>query len=53
MGGDGVTVENSTGATLPSTGGIGTCIFTIGGIALMAAALVVLAAKRRTERSNH
>ena len=51
--GDSVTVENSTGATLPSTGGIGTCIFTIGGIALMAAALVVLAAKRRTERSNH
>ncbi len=37
-----VTVENTTGAVLPSTGGPGTAAFTVGGTALMAAAVLLL-----------
>ncbi len=41
------TVENSTGATLPSTGGIGTTIFYVVGGILVAAAGVLLITKKR------
>ena len=42
-----VEVENKTGTELPSTGGIGTTIFIIAGIALMALAAGLLIAKKR------
>jgi len=45
---DAATIENASGSTLPSTGGIGTKIFTYGGITLMLAAAVVFIAKRKT-----
>jgi len=40
-------VTNVAGSTLPSTGGIGTTIFYIGGLALVAAAGVMLARRKR------
>lgn len=40
-------VENSTGQVLPHTGGAGTTMFTLGGLALMAAALVYGCGLRR------
>ena len=46
--GDGaVEVPNQTGATLPSTGGIGTTIFYVVGGVLVAAAVVLLITKKR------
>lgn len=42
------TVENYTGATLPSTGGIGTTIFYVVGGILVVGAAVLLIAKKRT-----
>lgn len=42
------TVENFTGATLPSTGGIGTTIFYVVGGILVVGAAVLLIAKKRT-----
>lgn len=42
-----VTVENERGATLPSTGGIGTTMFYVIGGILVAAAVVVLVSKKR------
>lgn len=42
------TILNNSGATLPETGGIGTTILYVAGGLLIAAALVVLLAKRRT-----
>lgn len=47
-----VQVKNNAGATLPSTGGIGTTLFYIIGIALMAGAVVVLLAKKRTNNAK-
>lgn len=41
-------VENHKGATLPSTGGMGTTMFVAGGVALMAVAGVLLVVKKRT-----
>jgi fimbrial isopeptide formation D2 family protein/LPXTG-motif cell wall-anchored protein len=45
-------IENASGSTLPSTGGIGTKIFTYGGIALMVAAAVVFVTKRKVSREE-
>lgn len=45
----GVKVENNAGATLPSTGGIGTTIFYVVGGCLMVAAVVLLVTKKRME----
>ncbi len=41
------TVVNKAGGLLPSTGGMGTVIFTVGGIVVMLAAVIVLVIKRR------
>ena len=41
------TVTNKQGGTLPSTGGIGTTIFTIVGIALIVAAAAIMVVRRR------
>ena len=43
----GVRVENKTGAEMPSTGGIGTIIFTVLGSILVIGAVVVLVSKKR------
>lgn len=42
-----LTVANKKGSTLPSTGGMGTTIFTVGGIALIALALFALIYRSR------
>lgn len=47
-----VTIENNVGATLPTTGGIGTTIFYIIGGGLMVAAVVLLITKKRMEKNN-
>ena len=44
-----ITVENNMGATLPSTGGIGTTLFYVVGGGLMVAAIVLLVTKKRME----
>lgn len=46
-----VTVKNYKGFTLPTTGGIGTFVFTFAGIAMMAAAVILLITgkKKKTE----
>lgn len=44
-----LTIENSKGMTLPTTGGIGTTIFYVIGGGLMVAAAVLLIAKKRME----
>ena len=44
-----VTVANSNTFRLPSTGGVGTTIFTAGGILLIAAACVMLVKKKKEE----
>ena len=45
----GFKVENHTGATLPSTGGMGTTLFYVIGGGLMVAAVVLLVTKKRME----
>ena len=45
----GVRVINNTGATLPSTGGMGTTLFYVIGGGLMVAAVVLLVTKKRME----
>lgn len=42
-----ITVENNTGAELPSTGGIGTTVFYVIGGILMAGAVILLITKKR------
>lgn len=45
-----ITVKNSSGSTLPSTGGMGTKLFyTIGGILMAGAAIVLVVRKRRSD----
>ena len=44
-------IVNNKGFSLPSTGGMGTYIFTIGGIVIMAAAAVVLVAMKKRNRA--
>ena len=44
-----VEVENKTGTTLPSTGGMGTTLFYVVGSGLMVAAIVLLVTKKRME----
>ena len=43
----GIRIENKTGAEMPSTGGIGTIIFTVIGSLLVIGAVVVLVSKKR------
>ena len=43
------TVSNNAGATLPSTGGMGTTLFYVIGGGLMVAAVVLLVTKKRME----
>lgn len=43
-----LTVENHNGSTLPSTGGIGTTVYTATGLTLLAAAGMLLLKKRRS-----
>ena len=47
--GTSVTVKNSAEFLLPTTGGMGTALFTIGGVAIVSFALVIFAfpAKRK------
>lgn len=45
----GIPVVNNAGATLPSTGGIGTTLFYVVGGGLMVAAIVLLVTKKRME----
>ncbi len=42
-----VTLKNSTTPLLPTTGGMGTALFTIGGVALMAAAAAIVILRRK------
>ncbi|MDD6344637.1 MAG: LPXTG cell wall anchor domain-containing protein [Oscillospiraceae bacterium] len=45
-------VENKEGSTLPSTGGIGTTLFYVGGGAMVAVAGVFLITKKRMGRKE-
>lgn len=45
-------VANNSGSTLPTTGGIGTTIFTVSGVVLMIAAAVIYAAKRKVSNEQ-
>ena len=47
-----IQVVNSTGFLLPSTGGIGTVIFTVAGAAIMLGAALFLIIKRKKEAAN-
>ncbi|MDO5147257.1 MAG: SpaH/EbpB family LPXTG-anchored major pilin [Eubacteriales bacterium] len=43
----GITIQNHKGFTLPETGGMGTYLFTIGGLVIMACAAAALAAMKK------
>jgi len=45
-------VKNTTGTTLPSTGGLGTTLFYIGGSILVLAAVILLITKRRMSSND-
>ena len=45
-------VENASGLLMPTTGGIGTTIFYIAGVLLIAGAAVLLVLKKRSERAE-
>jgi LPXTG-motif cell wall-anchored protein len=47
----GINVKNYQGLTLPSTGGIGTLLFTLIGVAIMALVIVVIVLKQRKNQS--
>ena len=47
-----ITITNNGGQTLPSTGGIGTTLFYIGGSILVLAAVILLITKRRMGANN-
>ena len=47
----GVQVENKSGTTLPSTGGVGTTLFYVVGGLLMVCAVVLLVTKKRMEKN--
>ena len=46
-------IENTTGFTLPTTGGMGTVIFTVGGVALVAlgAAMIIIISKKSKKKA--
>ena len=48
---NGVQVENKSGTTLPSTGGMGTTLFYVVGGLLMVCAVVLLVTKKRMEKN--
>lgn len=48
----GIDIQNTTMSSLPSTGGIGTTIFTIGGCAIMIAAAGLFFASRRKQENK-
>lgn len=45
-------VENKTGTTLPSTGGMGTTVFYVLGAVLVMGAVVLLVTKKRMSNAN-
>ena len=47
-----ITIDNKSGVELPSTGGIGTTIFTVGGSLLALAAAILLVTKRRMNNND-
>lgn len=48
----GITITNTQGFTLPTTGGMGTVLFTAGGVVLMGAGLVLLVVFLRRRRAK-
>ncbi len=47
-----ITIENKSGAVLPSTGGIGTTIFYVAGIVLVLGAAAIIIARRKAEQES-
>ena len=47
-----VTIQNQKGTTLPTTGGIGTTLFYVGGSILVLLAVILLVTKRRMNANN-
>lgn len=45
-------VENKSGTELPSTGGMGTTLFYVGGAALVAGAGILLVTKKRMNKAE-